>query len=108
MMLTAPSEGFWVARSTMHFRSEIPTHISWSHDGSLLAVAFGQYVVLYGPSTAIALRTIVCPECEVVLSAHFIGKGSRYLAIRGQKDLVLWDLVTESGTWYYCTPKVLA
>lgn len=98
MILIASSEDYWVARSTMHFRSEIPTHISWSHDGSLLAVAFGQYVVLYDPSTAITFRTIVCPECEVVSSAHFIGKDSRYLAIRGQKDLVLWDLVTESGT----------
>lgn len=92
------SSGFWVARSTLRSKSDVPSQVSWSYDGSLMAVASGAYVVLYDPNTALALRTIMCPECEVVSSVSFIGKASRYLAIRSHTDLVLWDLITESGT----------
>ena len=40
----------------------------------------------------------MCPECELVSSLTFIGKASRYLAIRSHTDVLLWDIVAEEGT----------
>lgn len=94
------SIAFWVARSTTRFRTQIPSHASWSADGSLLVVSLGAYVVLYDPSTMLAMKTLTFPECPLILSAHFVGRGGRYLALRGPRDLILWDVVTESGTFH--------
>ena len=90
-----------MARSTVRYRSEIPTHASWAQDGSLLAVSLGPYVVLYDPSTMLVVKTLTCPECSVVQSAHFIGRSGRYIALRGPKDLILWDLVFDSGIYIF-------
>ncbi|KIP12046.1 hypothetical protein PHLGIDRAFT_399665 [Phlebiopsis gigantea 11061_1 CR5-6] len=95
------TEHFWVARSSLRSRSENPSHVAWSYDGSLMSVASGSFVVLYDPATTLALRTIMCPECESVSSTTFIGKASRYLAIQSRTDLVLWDLVTDDVQWQY-------
>ncbi|KAI0686656.1 WD40 repeat-like protein [Cytidiella melzeri] len=95
------TENYWVARSTVRYRSEIPTHASWAQDGSLLAVSLGPYVVLYDPSTMLVLKTLSCPECSAIASTHFIGRSGRYIAIKGQRDLVLWDLVMDSVKWHY-------
>lgn len=81
----------------MRFRTEVPTHASWSQDGSLIAVSLGPYVALYDPNTMLVVKTLSCPECSTVLSTHFIGRSGRYIAIRGQRDLVLWDLICDSG-----------
>ncbi|KAI0347808.1 WD40 repeat-like protein [Trametopsis cervina] len=102
------TESYWVARSTVQFRSEIPTHSSWSQDGSLLSVSLGPYVVLYDPNTMLAVKTLTCPECEVVTSTHFVGKSGRYIVIRGQTDLVLWDLVHDNVTWHYRTTTAIS
>ncbi|KAJ3556436.1 hypothetical protein NM688_g2023 [Phlebia brevispora] len=98
---SSKGEVFWVARSTTRFRSEVPTHASWSLDGSLLTVSLGPYAVLYDPSTMLVIKNLTCPECPLVLSTHFVGQGGRYLAFRGYRDLVLWDLITESVRWRY-------
>jgi NET1-associated nuclear protein 1 (U3 small nucleolar RNA-associated protein 17) len=98
---------FWVARSTIRSRSEIPSHVSWSYDGSIMAVASSSYVVLYDPNTAVALRTIFCPECETVSSVCFIGKTSRYLVIRSYTEFVLWDLILENGTFAGYPPQTM-
>ncbi|KAH9942941.1 WD40 repeat-like protein [Amylocystis lapponica] len=75
------SDAFWVARSTFRFRSEIPTHVSWSPDGSLFAVSVGLI--------------------KAVSSARFVGRNGRYLAVTGVRDLMLWDLVTQSMRWQH-------
>ncbi|EKM61312.1 uncharacterized protein PHACADRAFT_180447 [Phanerochaete carnosa HHB-10118-sp] len=94
-------ENFWVTRATVRSRSETPTRVAWSRDGSLMAVASGPYVTLYDPSTMLAVRIIICPECEFVSSVCFVGRTSRYLALRSHSDIALWDLITESVRWNY-------
>lgn len=88
---------FWVARSTCGFRGQNPKHASWSPDSSLLAICLGQVVALYDPSTNILRRALTVPECKIAISARFVGKAGRYLALVGERDLVLWDLITQAG-----------
>ncbi|KAJ3787132.1 WD40-repeat-containing domain protein [Lentinula aff. detonsa] len=96
-------EGFWVARSSVSFRNEIPSHVSWSPDGSLLAVTLGAYVSLYDALTNIHRTTFTSPECSCVYTAHFIGQG-RFLAVQGKLELVLWDTVSCSVRWSFTSP----
>lgn len=72
-------------------------HASWSPDGSLLAISLGPYVALYDPITTALRQALTSPECQVATSAHFVGRRGRYLAVVGGSELVLWDLVTQSG-----------
>ncbi|KAI0830514.1 WD40 repeat-like protein [Trametes gibbosa] len=98
------SEGvqeFWVARSVLRFRDETPRDISWSPDGSLLAVPLGSHVAIYDPETNALCRVVTCPECKTVLSAQFVGSSGRYLVINGPRDVILWDLVSQSLRWHY-------
>lgn len=88
---------FWVARSSFTFRQEVPRHASWSADGSLLAVALGPYVALYDPVTNALLQALTTLECQSISSAHFVGCDGRYLVAVGTLDVVLWDLVTQTG-----------
>ncbi|KAH8099362.1 WD40 repeat-like protein [Cristinia sonorae] len=95
------TEEFWVAQATLNFRSEIPSDASWSLDGSLLAVSLGPYIGLYDAETNMLSSVLTSPECPLVNSAQFVGKSSRYVAAVGPRDLVLWDVVTQSVLWHY-------
>ncbi|KAI0278152.1 WD40-repeat-containing domain protein [Russula aff. rugulosa BPL654] len=87
---------FWVARSRLTFKREIPWSISWSPDGSLLAVGFGAYVAIYDPPSNALIRTFTSSELRgPVRSVHFLGHEGRFLAVAGRSDVVLWDLVTQ-------------
>jgi len=88
---------FWVPRSSFHYRSELPTHVSWSNDGSLIAVAAGTFVPIYDSITNALLQVLVASECGRVTSVHFLGSSGRYLAVAGGRDLVLWDLVSQTS-----------
>lgn len=89
---------FWVARSSLSFKREIPWTISWTPDGSLLAVGFGAYVAIYDPPSNALIRTFSASELRGrVRSVHFLGSDGRFLALAGRSDVVLWDLVTEKG-----------
>jgi len=89
---------FWVARSTFSLRSEIPRSVSWSTDGSLLAISFGPFIAICDSTTNTLCQTFTSPECKATTSAHFVGKGGRYLVVAGDHDLVLWDVVALRGT----------
>ncbi|KAI0274996.1 quinon protein alcohol dehydrogenase-like superfamily [Gloeopeniophorella convolvens] len=93
---------FWVARSSFNFKQEVPATVSWSSDGSLLAVAFGVYVNIYDPSTNALLQSLTTPELRNrAASVHFLGNGGRYLAVVGLSDIVLWDLVVQKVHWHH-------
>ncbi|KAF8832075.1 hypothetical protein HHX47_DHR1001243 [Lentinula edodes] len=93
-------EGFWIARSSFNFRNEVPSHVSWSPDGSLLAVTFGTRVSLYDALTNIHRTTFTSPECPHAYMSHFVGRG-RFLAVQGKQELVVWDIVSRSVRWSY-------
>lgn len=75
----------------------MPKSLSWSFDSSLLAISLGPHVAIYDPESNVIRETISSPECPVTKAVDFIGKGSRYLAIVGLQEIVLWDLVLQSG-----------
>lgn len=87
--------GHWASLSSFSFRSQIPTHVSWSLDGSLLAVSLGSHVVIYDPVSTTVGQVLTWPECPLVSAAHFVGQNSRYLAVHGVRDVVVWDLVMQ-------------
>lgn len=62
-----------------------------------MAVSLGPYVALYDPVTNAMLQALTTPECQSITSAYFVGYDGRYLAAVGQFDVVLWDLVTQTG-----------
>ena len=88
----------WVPRSSFGFESDVPSHASWSPDGSLLAVAIGTSVVLYDPCTNVPQHTFVCCESPRPRQAHFIGPTGRFLVVTSGLDLVVWNIVSHSGT----------
>ncbi|KIY51320.1 WD40 repeat-like protein [Fistulina hepatica ATCC 64428] len=87
---------FWVARSSLTLRVGIPRFTAWSPDGSLLAIAAGPSVYIYDPITNLCKRTISTPSLPDIRYVHFIGQSGRLLVAAGARDVVLWDLVTQS------------
>lgn len=91
---------FWSPRSSSTFRSQKPTHASWSQDGSLLAISNGPYVAIYDKAS-IHYRTLSLPNGDAILSAHFVGQEGRLLAACGVQHLVLWDVVSQNGIFFF-------
>ncbi|KAF9074836.1 quinon protein alcohol dehydrogenase-like superfamily [Rhodocollybia butyracea] len=89
------TEEFWVSRSSLSFSNEIPSHVSWSPDGSLLAVSLGGYVSLYDALTNIHRTTFTSSKGSVAKASYFVGRG-RFLVIQGIQDFAVWDIVTHS------------
>ncbi len=87
-----------MARSSLTFKQEIPWSVTWSPDGSLLAVAFGTYVAIYDPSSNALIRAFTASELRGrIRSVSFLGNDGRFLAVAGLSDVVLWDLVQRRG-----------
>lgn len=65
---------------------------------------------MYDASTNLLTGVLTCPECPVVLSAQFVGRSSRYLAAYSPRDLVLWDVITQTGVslFLYTRSRVVA
>ena len=78
----------------------MPSHASWSQDASLLAVTAGSFVPIYDSSTNVLLQVFIASECGRVSSVHFLGSSGRFLAVAGERDLVLWDLVSQSSVYF--------
>nr|GAT59004.1 WD40 repeat-like protein [Mycena chlorophos] len=94
-------EEFWVARSTYNVHDESPSDVSWSPDGSLLAVTTPQQVALLAPLTNELLHTLAYPEGGQFNSSHFIGKGGQYVAVAGENEVLLWDLIALRVQWHH-------
>ncbi|KAF8999080.1 WD40 repeat-like protein [Cyathus striatus] len=100
-------EDFWVLRSVFNFRSEIPRSISWSPDGSLLAIALGPTTVLYDPIMSTLRLSLSSAECRDTKTVHFIGSAGRFLLSVGKRILVLWDLLSQTVRWHCSIPTVI-
>ena len=94
----------------------MPTHVSWSADGSLFAVSVGPHVALYDGNTNALHQVLTCSDCQHATSAHFVGTSSRYIAVVGHNDVMVWDLLTRScaslalftGVYLTYSPSALA
>src|ERR1700722_3727873 len=90
---------FWVARSSFRFRTETPSHCSWSPDDSIIAVSLGPYVALFDPLTTSLLHLFMSRKNSHVVSARFVGQQGRYVVVVGITSIVLWDLVNGIGVY---------
>ncbi|KAF7303325.1 WD40 repeat-like protein [Mycena kentingensis (nom. inval.)] len=106
---TGVSEVFWIVRSSYNVQNGPPLLVSWSPDGSLLAVTLPRKVMLFAPSTNQPVHTLAYPECSRFESTNFVGKGGRYIAVAGETDVLLWDLVGLRVHWSHkCTQAISA
>ncbi|TBU63747.1 WD40 repeat-like protein [Dichomitus squalens] len=100
-------EEFWVARSSLRFRAEIPSDVSWSPDGSLLAVSVGSHVAIYEPDSNTLCQVLTCPDCPSASTLQFLGASGRYLLVNGPQDVLLWDLVSQTLRWRHRSPVAI-
>ncbi|KIO25200.1 hypothetical protein M407DRAFT_25424 [Tulasnella calospora MUT 4182] len=84
----------WVNRATLTYREETPSHLSFSPDGSVLAVAHGSYVTLWDGQTHALLYAVSSLPFRKVNIVHFVGTNGRYLVVSGDsKDAIVWDVL---------------
>ncbi|KAJ8084468.1 NET1-associated nuclear protein 1 [Marasmius tenuissimus] len=91
-------EEYWISRSSLAFRSQLPTSVAWSPDGTVLSVCLRDQVAMYDPQTNVLRCILTSPESTVINSAHFLARG-RYLAVVGESELVIWDVVFQTVRW---------
>ncbi|KAL5495084.1 NAN1_2 [Sanghuangporus weigelae] len=101
-------EDFWISRSIISSRSEIPTDACWSPDGSVLAASFGRQIALYDSYSNLPLSHLAAMDIRTIKSIRFVGRRGRYLIATGRNNAVLWDLVTRTVCWHYYTPCAIA
>lgn len=63
-------------------------------------MAAGSFIPIYDTATYALLQVLVASECDRVISAHFLGNGGRFLAVAGERDLVLWDLISHTSEYF--------
>ncbi len=94
-------------RSRFQFRSEKPLDASWSPDGSLLAVCFNPHVALIDPLSNLVLDTLDAAEVKKPNRVRFVGSSGRYLMVLNNREVVMWDLISRSGTCRISDMRVL-
>ncbi|KAG9047512.1 hypothetical protein FS837_002097 [Tulasnella sp. UAMH 9824] len=95
----------WVNRATLTYREEPPLHLSFSPDGSVLAVAHGSYVTLWDGQSHALLYAISSLPFRKVNTVHFVGSNGRYLVVSGDsKDAIVWDVLKNKGLGRVSTP----
>eukprot|EP00123_Amoebidium_parasiticum_P010104 comp19891_c0_seq1/m.24091 comp19891_c0_seq1/g.24091 ORF comp19891_c0_seq1/g.24091 comp19891_c0_seq1/m.24091 type:complete len:873 (-) comp19891_c0_seq1:315-2933(-) len=96
---TKEGSSWWDCAATGTFRSLPATASDFSHDGSLLAVAFEQTVTLWAPSTGALAGTLnQGNQAGSVTSLVFV-PGTAYLAAATQNTVTVWNLLTGSAWW---------
>ncbi|KAF8578728.1 WD40 repeat-like protein [Ramaria rubella] len=98
-------EIFWICRSSLEYRSQIPTQAVCSPDGSLLAVSYGRHVVIYELSNNALRMVLTCPELQEVFTIAFVGSCGRYIVVGGRTVVVVWDLVLSTVLWCHVLPE---
>jgi NET1-associated nuclear protein 1 (U3 small nucleolar RNA-associated protein 17) len=70
-------------------------------------VAAGSFVPIYDSATNALLQVLATSECGRATSVHFLGSSGRFLAVAGERDLVLWDLVSQTSMCFVSSTPVL-
>ncbi|KAG8956137.1 hypothetical protein FRC03_010903 [Tulasnella sp. 419] len=94
-------EAFWVQRTSFGYRNEVPTRLTFSPDGSLLAVAQGMFITLWDASSNVLVRALTTMATKSISSFAFLGNAGRYIAASGADQIIVWDLVTSKGRFLF-------
>ncbi|WFD42555.1 NET1-associated nuclear protein 1 [Malassezia psittaci] len=87
------TESYWICRSAFSYRGTIPRWVTWSPDGSLLAIAQGVFITLWDPVSLVMQTRLAAPELGAAEQCVFVGRHGRFLAAVGSQRLLIWDLV---------------
>ncbi|KAG2174669.1 hypothetical protein INT44_006933 [Umbelopsis vinacea] len=95
------SEASWACRSVGFYRDNTPTVTSFSQDGSMLAVAFGQVLTIWDPIANNIQGTLALPpqQCHIQRLA-FLGS-TPFIAAVTKSHLYVWNLLTCTVWWSY-------
>jgi NET1-associated nuclear protein 1 (U3 small nucleolar RNA-associated protein 17) len=90
-------ETAWTCRAVGFYRENIPTTANFSDDGSMLAVAFGQVLTIWDPSSNTIQGTLTLPpqQCHIHKVA-FLGN-TPFIAVTTATHLYVWNLLTCTG-----------
>lgn len=91
------NETAWACRSVGFYRENIPTVATFSEDGSMLAVAFGQILTIWDPITNTIQGSLALPpqQCHIQRLA-FLGS-TPFVAATTKSHLYVWNLLTCTG-----------
>lgn len=96
-----PQTSNWSCVLSSSYRGFIPHHLSFSPDGSLLAVAFGQVVTLWEMSSLSLVHTLLHPPpCQPIRFVKFC-TGGPYLVAATSEQVYVWNLLT-AAVWWSC------
>jgi len=88
----------WVCARVGNWREQAPQSVSFSPDGTLLAVSYGSVVTLWKPDSLSLVSTL--PQKGTVKEMKFVA-GSALLAVSTDEGVTLWNLLTCSVWWSY-------
>ena len=88
----------WQCRAICGYRKYPCTTGAFSHDGSILALAFGATTTLWDPFTNTLLHTLLHHPKDKVTNLSFLAN-SAYLVTSSGQNVVVWDLLTLQVWW---------
>ncbi|CEP07902.1 hypothetical protein [Parasitella parasitica] len=94
-------EAAWVCRSVGVYRDSIPCTASFSEDGSILAVAFGQATTIWDPFSNSIQAVLAQPNPENIEKLSFLGENCPFLIAKSKYHLCVWNLLTCKVWWSY-------
>jgi WD40 repeat protein len=91
----------WNCRSVCEYKNKKLGEVSFSDDGSVLAVVAEQEISLWNPyNNTLQYVLSYSPQKESILNMHFI-PNSYYLVANSSNYLYVWSLLTCSVCWCY-------
>lgn len=95
------NEAAWICRSVGVYRDSVPSTASFSEDGSILAVAFGQATTIWDPYLNSIQAVLAQPNPEDVEKLSFLGDNCPYLIAKSKAHLYVWNILTCKVWWSY-------
>ncbi|KDN37155.1 WD40 repeat-like protein [Tilletiaria anomala UBC 951] len=88
-------EVFWSLSSVFSYRGNVAREISFSPDGTLLAVAHGTAVTIWDLTSNAMRLAFVLPDVKSFYHVCIGGRRGRFVAASGGKIAIVWDLITQ-------------
>lgn len=93
----------WTCDIAGDFRQKIPSALSFSEDGSVLAIAFQDTVTLWNPTTSSLNTTLTHLLVNEPIKLLEFGKDEcfRFLVCASETMLFAWDVITQGLQWKF-------
>lgn len=94
---TGTADGIWQCAFSLSYRNLEASHLAFSHDASLLAVAHPGVVTLWHTSTGRMVRALTFSSRSSGTKVSFVGKDGSRIVAGGKKGTTVWDVLTCEG-----------